>query len=161
MTKLKKQEIEQKFNYNYLPYDEFKFIQKTTVYRKYLSLVPEIRINRRQFDNEVRCHITIKDDSLFKRRKIKLKLSNEEYSEIAETISRPELIMDVFDFEFDAHHILSFKVCLNHTIRFAEIEYENEEDYIRTSPLVESLKCIGEDVTFNPRYYSKNIWMQL
>lgn len=158
---LKKQEIEQKFTYRYLPYDELQFIQKTTVYRKYLSFDPEIRINKRCFEHEERYHLTIKEDALFERSKVKLKITKSEYEEIAETIHRPELIMDVVSFAFDAWHILNFKSCVNHPIRFAEMEYKDEEDYRRTSPLVQALPCIGNDVTYHPDYYSKNIWAKL
>ena len=58
-------EIEQKFIFDELPQNELEFIQHTIVYRQYLSSNPEIRINRRVFDDgEERYNLTFKEDSM-------------------------------------------------------------------------------------------------
>ena len=76
-------EIEQKFIFDELPQNELEFIQHTIVYRQYLSSNPEIRINRRVFDDgEERYNLTFKSENFLKRKEVKMRLSKEQYFDI-------------------------------------------------------------------------------
>ena len=158
---MQKIEIEQKYLFYYLPYNELPFCQKTTVYRKYLSFDPEVRIHKRVFETEERYHLTIKQENILKRNKIKVLLTKNEFEEIFDFIEREPLIMDVYDFKFDIKHIISFKVCKNYNIKFAEIEYSDDLDFEINSTLITKLPFIGKEVTYNKDYYAKNIYLKL
>ena len=69
--------------------------------------------------------------------------------------------MDVYEFFYDEEHIMSFKICKNVNISFAEMEYKDEDDLLSLSSCVQSQPFIGENITWDSTYYSKNIWQYI
>lgn len=167
---MKRIEYEQKFLFDYLPYNKLQFKQKTIVYRNYLSFEPEIRINRRTFNDGVeRFHLIVKKpafnmaDSCIVRcsEKIRLRLTAEEYQEFLSSISQQELIFDVYDFFLDKNHVIGFKCCRNPEISFAEIEYADEMDFKANESVFSSFSFLKKNITFDDRFNVKQIWSQL
>ena len=152
-------EIEQKFLFSYIPFNEYQCCEKTVVFRKYLSVNPEIRINRRVFESrEERFHLTIKSDELLAREEIKICLTEEEYSEISNFIRQQPMVIEIYNFKIDADHSMSFKQIQNSDISFAEIEYRSYDDYQNLKNIIGKLPFLGTDVTWDKDYYMKNIW---
>lgn len=155
-------EIEQKFLYNRLPNADLKFLEHTVVYRQYLSIEPEIRINRRVFKNgEERYHLTIKSDKSdihLLRRETKIQLSENQYFEILEINDESDLVIDIYEYQIDANHSISFKECRGVDIKFAEIEYLDLNDYQHMQRYISKWDFLGKEVTKNDDFYVKNIW---
>lgn len=152
-------EIEQKFLYSRLPNKDLKFLQHTVVYRQYLSLNPEIRINRRVFDDgEERYNLTIKSSDYLKRNEIKIRLSDSQYYEILQVNARRDLVIEICEYQIDDVHKISFKECQDIDIRFAEIEYSDINDYQTMQSYISKLDFLEKEVTENDEYYVKNIW---
>lgn len=155
-------EIEKKFLFSYLPYGELKFNKKSVVFRKYVSIEPEVRINKREFENgQIGYHLTVKSGDLFIRNEIKIKITENEYEAISNLINKPALVMDIYEFKFDSRHVINFKICRDVGISFAEMEFESMEDYADTFPKTEKLPFLGEDVTSKKEYYVRNIWKKI
>ena len=154
-------EIEQKFMFDKLPKDELEFMQHTKVYRQYLSSDPEIRINRRVFDDgEERYNLTFKSGKFLKRKEVKIRLSKEQYYDIMDVNGCKDLVCVVWDYAIDESHRISFKKCRDIDISFAEIEYADMEDYHRMQGKIKGYKFVKEEVTENEKFYVKNIWRQ-
>lgn len=153
-------EIEQKYSYDYLPYDELKFVQKTYISRAYLMDNPEIRINKRKFDNGEKIYkLSIKTDGFLERKEIKVDLNEKQFLEILSIIGYKPLKFINYQFKLDKFHIITFKECISiPSIKFAEIEYENDVDYNLNSKIFKKLSFLGEELTYNKDYYVKNIW---
>lgn len=155
-------EIEQKFQYKKIPFEDLQCRRHTVIYRKYISICPEIRINRRCFDSgEERYNLTIKDDSKLKRTEVKVKLEKEQYEIISSMILKDDLVFDIYEFDLDEKHLISFKAGRNVDVRFAEVEYETMKDYELYSKVVENLPFISTEVTYDNNYYMKNIWERI
>ena len=153
------QEIEQKYEFHYLPSDDMVLLRHTVVYRKYLSCNPEVRINKRVFDlGHERYHLTIKNDRRFIRDEIKLTLSKEQYEDISKLIGYTDMIFDVYEYQLPKEHTISFKIGKNVNIRFAEIEYNSEIDCEEMHDYISGLDFLGQEVTYDDRYYLKNVW---
>ena len=152
-------EIEQKFLYEKIPYEEFKLEQHTVIYRKYLAVDPEVRINKRCFDNgEERYHLTVKSNGQLIRKEIKIKISKEQYEALSSMKDKENIVLDIYEFRLDEHHSICFKEGRNIDIQFAEIEYETMEDKERFAKRLEQFTFLTKEVTFDERYYMKNIW---
>lgn len=156
---MKKIEIEQKYLYKYRPDQELECVMHSVVHRKYLSLNPEVRINRRIFDcGEERYHLTIKTGDYFAREEIKIRLTRIEYEEISQLIPFEDIVIEVFEYKLDQTHLISFKECINVDVSFAEIEYADQKDFDMFAGTVARKDYLAEEVTWNPNYYMKNIW---
>lgn len=152
-------EIEQKFIFDKLPQNELEFIRHTIVYRQYLSSDPEIRINRRVFDDgEERYNLTFKSENFLKRKEVKMRLSREQYFDIIDVNCCKDLVFEVWEYAIDEIHSISFKKCKNIDICFAEIEYADMEDYHKMQGKIKGYEFVKEEVTENERFYVKNIW---
>lgn len=131
----------------------------TVIYRKYISVNPEVRINKRWFETgEERFHLTVKDDEKLARKEVKIQLSEEQYQELSAIIKKQDLIFDIYEFRLDENHNISFKEGRNVEIKFAEIEYENREDYESYRSIIENLTFLEKEVTYDENYYVKKIW---
>lgn len=152
-------EIEQKFQYEKVPFDILECRQHTVIYRKYISVSPEVRINKRCFDSgEERYNLTIKNNSTLKRAEVKIRLTKEQYEAISSMVQKPDLVFDIYEFDLDEKHVINFKEGRNINVRFAEVEYETMEDYEEYSRTVEKLPFIGKEVTYDDNYYMRKIW---
>lgn len=157
-------EAEKKFTFNFLPYNILKFLGKTTIYRKYLCTEPEIRINKRVFqDGEIRCHIVLKKNLLIKnglitREKHKQSISLEEFNFFSDMIDIPLMIIDNFDFYLDENHNICFKYVRDTDINYMEIEFNNNYDWLIIKDSIYGLGIIDKDVSNNPNFMMKNVW---
>lgn len=157
-------EVEKKFTFNFLPYNKLKFLGKTTIYRKYLCTEPEIRINKRVFqDGEIRCHIVLKNNLLIKndfitREKYKKNISLEEFNILSDMIDIPLMIIDNFDFYLDENHNICFKCVRGIDINYMEIEFNKNYDWLIIKDSIYSLGIIDKDVSNDPNFMMKNVW---
>jgi hypothetical protein len=154
--------MEKKFLYNDRPDAFLTLLQKTTVYRHYLSVEPEVRINRRVFDTgEYKCNLTVKSNETFLRKEIRIPLTIEQYQTIAEIIQFAPLVFAVYEYTLDNLHRISFKECYSMpTVKFAEVEFQDEADYQQNIPIIAAYPFLQEDITEDARYYVRNIWIQ-
>lgn len=152
-------EIEQKFCYKYIPFLELELIHHTVIHRQYLSVNPEIRLNRRVFDDgKERFHLTVKNVELLARKETKIEITPEQYSRLAQTSSQEAMIFDVWTFRLESDRIITFKVGKNVEFNIAEIEYRNFDDYLLSKNNWRKWDFLIEDVTFNEEFYIRNIW---
>ena len=80
-------EMEKKYLYDERPDGILRLLRKTTIYRQYLSIEPEVRINKRVFDSgEYKCNLTVKSNETFLRKEIRLAIPMDKYQAIAEII---------------------------------------------------------------------------
>lgn len=159
-------ELENKYSYSYLPYDELKFLRKYVIYRKYISTNPEIRLHMRCFEsNERRYHLVIKNEVnleanevLLSRRKIKFSISENDFLSAFNAIPHYPLVIDVYDFKYDDDHVIGFKNVRGLDISFAEIEYRSIDDMLNLKQSVDELSFFVKNVTDDVSYKMSNIW---
>lgn len=161
-TMAKFREMERKFLYDDRPDGSLPLLRKSTVYRHYLSVEPEVRINRRVFDaGEYKCNLTVKSNETFSRKEIRMPITIEIYRGIEEVIKVDPLVFVVYEYALDSLHHISFKECLSlPTFKFAEVEFQDEADYQQTIPRIHQYRFLRKDVTEDTKYYVRNIWTQ-
>lgn len=161
-------ENELKYLVKYIPYNELNLLQETTVYRKYLSINPEIRINKRVFsDGKERYHLVIKkfidnscDNACLIRNKTKIEITKEQYDQLYHGFDEKPMIIKVVDFLYD-DYILGFKTIVNTNIRFVEIEFTDIGELSIIRENIEKLSFIGDNVSNHSEYLMSNIWQNL
>lgn len=155
-------EIEQKFLYHYIPYEELNFRYKAVVTRKYLTTEPLVSINERLLQNgKKRYYITIKQGEFLVRNDCTTMITQENYSDIYNYIQENPIVIDIYEFDFDESHTISFKKVRDLDIQFAEIEYKDQKDYDELSPVIARMPFFAEDVTWNEEFYVKNMWNKI
>lgn len=155
-------EIEQKFLYSYIPYEELNFRYKAVVTRKYISTEPMVSINERLLQNgKKRYYMTLKKGEFLVRNDLTTMISQENFEEIFNYLEEKPLIIDIYEFDFDANHTISFKKVRDLNVEFAEIEYKDQKDFEEISPQIASMPFFVKDVTWEQEYYVKNMWEQM
>ena len=152
-------EIEQKFECKGLP-DDLSQSRKSNLERTYLCLSPEVRLNRRIFENGTeRFHLTVKSTGYLKRSEIKIAVTKEQYEAAALLAGTEPLRFEIYEYQLDETHTICVKKCMNfNNICFAEIEYSDMDDYEAFGETVAGLSWLGREVTFEESYYVRNIW---
>lgn len=155
-------EIEQKFIYSYLPYEELRFKYKSVVTRKYLSTEPLVCINERLLQNgKKKYYLTLKEEGLLIRKECTSMVTEEIFNDIFNFVESAPLVIETYEFDLDDTHYISFKKIRDLDVKFAEIEFKDKEDYEKISPIIARMPFFAGDVTYDESYYVKNIWKRI
>ncbi len=150
-------QIERKFLLDSFPID-LPLKEEFQSYQAYLSVNPEVRIQRNEKDGkDTAYYLAIKSSGEIIRKEIEISISKEHFYALAEMAVQPFIKKDFRIYQLPNNLLLE----CSHVDKGRDTEFmyaKVEFPSIEAAESFEPLSCFIEDVTNNPSYKMKNFW---
>lgn len=144
-------EIERKWLLDKLP-DDLPVIKYGLVEQSYISINPEVRLRKTQFNDETKYYLTLKGDGSLIREEVEIELLTQQYEILKSFIKKSPIKKEQWIFNLNGY---KFEVSnVDNRFLYGEIEFETiEQAEAFQMPLDKAV-----EITNNSSYKMKNYW---